>query len=128
MSKRNVIMIVEDEAILQDVYKLVLTNAGHKVHTANNGKEALDQLTKIKPNLVLLDIFMPVLDGIGFLRALDKSAYPEMRVVVCSNLSDTKVQKEVAGLGADDYVLKASLGPAELLKLVESVNDSVSAT
>lgn len=113
------ILIVEDEPMLQDVYNLVLTNQGHSVHIAGNGEEGLNLVKKVNPDIILLDVFMPILDGKEFLRNFDKSKYPKTRVIVCSNLSGSTVQHEVMELGADEYVLKASLGPAELIALVK---------
>lgn len=68
MSHPLVVLIVEDELVLQDVYKVVLTKNGFEVLTANNGAEGLEKLKQSKPSLVILDIFMPVMDGKDFLK------------------------------------------------------------
>ena len=62
------ILVVEDEHMLQEAYRHVLTFKGYPVHTASNGLEGLEQLRKVKPDIVLLDVLMPQLDGIGFLK------------------------------------------------------------
>ncbi len=61
MSSPKTVLIVEDEQVLQDVYKLVLTSGGYTLHTASNGVEGLEKIKQVKPDLVLLDIFMPEL-------------------------------------------------------------------
>lgn len=118
------ILIVEDEQILQDVYKLVLSSRGYTVHTANNGAEGLMQLAAVKPNVVLLDIFMPVMDGKEFMRNVDMSEYPDTRIIVYTNLSDTKTQEEMLELGASEFVLKSSMTPRDLLMLIEKVTSA----
>lgn len=123
MKKTISVLIVEDETVLQDVYKLVLSTAGYKVHTAGNGAEGLSLLKKTKPDLILLDIFMPVLDGKEFLKNFNKDDFPDTKIIVYSNLHDPETKKEVFQLGADDFVLKSDIGPADLISLVsEQVN------
>ncbi len=118
MTKPKTILIVEDEKVLQDVYKLILSTNGYTVLTANNGIEGLTTLRKAQPDLVMLDIFMPVMDGREFLRNIDKDQYPNTTIIVCSNTSDITIEEEVLVNGADKFVLKSSLAPQELLELV----------
>ena len=118
MSKKASVLIVEDEKILRDAYELILSTKGFDVLTAQNGVEGLAQLKKIRPAVMLLDIFMPVMDGQEVLRNLDKAEYPDTKIVVCSNLSDNAVIQEVLRNGADKFVLKSNLGPQEMVKLV----------
>jgi len=118
MSQQYRILIVEDEQILQDVYKLVLSTAGYKVYTADNGVEGLEQLKRHHPDLVLLDIFMPVMDGKEFLRNIDTGDHPSTKIVVYTNMFDKATENEMKSLGADDFVLKSSMGPGDLLQLV----------
>lgn len=114
----HTILLVEDEKVLQDVYKIVLTSKGYSVVTANNGLEGISQLKKHSPDIVLLDIFMPVMDGREFLRNIDLNDYPHTKVVVYSNLSDSKTITEMHELGADKFILKSSMTPMDLLNLV----------
>lgn len=119
MSKPLTILIVEDEIVLQDVYKLILSSAGHTVHTASDGVEGLKKISSVRPDVLLLDIFMPRMDGKEFLRNVDLADYPNTRVIVYSNLSDKATEEEVLGLGAHDFVLKSSMTPNDLLDLVK---------
>lgn len=118
MSRSTSVLIVEDEKVLRDVYELILTTNGCTVHTAQHGAEGLEQLKKHKPDIMLLDIFMPIMDGREVLKNLDKNEHPNIKIVVCSNLSDNKVIEEVLNNGADKFVLKSSLGPEELKALI----------
>ena len=115
------ILVVEDEKVLQDAYKMVLTFKGYTVHTANNGAEGLTQLAATKPDVVLLDIFMPFMDGKEFLRNMDTNDYPHTKIIVYTNLSDSETEAEMLGLGAYRLVLKSSMTPKDLLALIEEV-------
>lgn len=116
---KHTVLIIEDEVVLQDVYKLILTAGGYDVHTANNGAEGLSKIRAVKPDVVLLDLFMPQMDGKELLRNIDLSEHPHMRVIVYSNLSDKTTETEVINLGAHDFVLKSSMTPNDLLDLVK---------
>lgn len=120
MSKQQTVLIIEDEQILQDVYKLVLTTSGYTVHTADNGVEGLSAIKRVHPDLVLLDIFMPVMDGKEFLRNIDTGDFPKTKIIVYTNMYDKATEQEMKDLGADDFILKSSMGPDDLIKLVAS--------
>jgi len=116
-TKKASVLVVEDEIVLQDAYKLILESAGFQVHTASNGAKALSMVKDISPKLILLDIFMPVLDGRDFLKNLNKSELPDTKIIVFSNLSDSETQNDVLELGADGFILKSNIGPRDLINL-----------
>lgn len=118
MNKDHSVLIIEDEIILQDVYKLVLSMQGFQVHTANNGSEGIGMLKQHKPDVILLDIFMPVMDGIEFLQTVDLRAYPGLKIIVYTNLSDSNVQAQMLELGAHKFVLKSTMNPQDLISMV----------
>lgn len=115
------ILVVEDEMLLQESTKMILQSQGYNVSIAGDGLEAIAKLKSFKPNLVLLDYFMPRMDGKNFLENIDLEEYPDMKVVVTSNISDRSVVDELLRLGAHKYVLKASLSPTELLRVVDEM-------
>lgn len=116
------ILIVEDEQALQDAYSLLLTAKNYDVFQAANGKEALPILRSKKPDYILLDILMPVMGGIEFLKAARiPENHPKSKVLVLSNLSDRKTIDSVMRLGASKYLLKASTSPRELMDAIESL-------
>ncbi len=112
------ILIVEDELVLQEIYEIVLTNEGHDVTVASNGLEGLNALQEARPELILLDIFMPQMDGREFLRNFDRTAHPNTKIIVYTNLSDGKTKTEIMSLGADKFVVKSSLTPEQLAEMV----------
>lgn len=117
----TIVMIVEDEVLLQDVYKLVLETKGYKVFTANNGQEALDKISEVSPDVVLLDMLMPVMSGQKFMQTINRKDYPNTRIIVYTNLSDSAIEAEMLELGADRFILKSSMTPSDLVDLVETV-------
>jgi len=89
------------------------------VDTASNGKEALELCKDNTYDLVLLDLMMPVLDGMGFLKEAKLSVNsPKTRIVVMSNLSGGNEVKEALSLGAHRHAVKSDLGPADVMDIV----------
>ena len=125
MSKdsQSSILVVEDDQALNDAYKAILSSVGYNVETSFNGQEALDLLAggSFVPDVILLDLRMPVLDGVGFLREYKPKQHPETTVVVFSNYDSHKDIDEAYELGVDRYVLKARAAPKDLLHLIEGI-------
>ena len=115
------VLVVEDEGLLRDAYELVLKSQGFEVETAHNGEDALHKLKKKSPDIVLLDLFMPVMNGKEFLANINLDDYPQTKVIAYSNISDKTTEAEVLKLGAKKLVLKASTGPKDLIKLIQEV-------
>lgn len=120
-STKPQILIVEDEAGINEVYQIVLKGAGYSVRAAFNGQEALNLLNTIEPNVILLDLRMPKVDGLEFLRQYDLKKHPKVKVVILSNYDAENEIKEAHRLGASRYVLKAWSSPNELELLVKKV-------
>lgn len=115
------VLIVEDEKTLSDAYSTILQQAGHEVRTAHDGAEAITATEAEEPELILLDLRMPTMNGVEFLRTYDlKNKHPDVRVIVFSNYDMQDEIDEAYSLGADRYVLKAWASPKELLQLVDN--------
>ncbi len=119
--KTATVLIIEDEQILQDVYSLILGSKGYTVAVAENGAEGLTKMRAVKPDLILLDVLMPVMDGKEFLKNFDASEFPYTKIIAYTNLSDRQTQQEMVELGAMECVLKSSMTPEDLLNLVGQV-------
>jgi len=114
------ILIVEDNDILSNAYGLVLTHHGHVVESAHDGMKGLAQAKTFYPELILLDMLMPNLDGIGFLKAYDCiRKHPDVKIVLLTNINEESLVTQALDLGAQQYVLKAELAPKELVALVD---------
>jgi len=113
------ILIIEDEKPLRDAFTFLLTSEGFTVVAAENGKVGLEKLKAMKPDLVLLDVLMPVMNGLEFLeRARLPKKYPKVKALMLSNLSDPITLEEAQARGAVDVVLKADLSPTQLVAVV----------
>lgn len=121
--KPATILIVEDDIALNDAYRIILSATGeYEVTSAFNGKEALDAVAaQGDPDVILLDLRMPVMSGIEFLREFKPADHPKSTVVVFSNYDAHKDIDEAHMLGIDRYVLKARIAPRDLLHLVGGV-------
>jgi CheY-like chemotaxis protein len=114
------VLIIEDEKPLRDVYALILEHEGYKVKTAENGKVGLKHLKDFKPSLVLLDMLMPVMDGIHFLKTAKLPLnYPETKLIVISNLTDPINKQEAKQYGVSDSFVKVNLSPNQLAGIVK---------
>lgn len=112
------VLVVEDNKTLNHAYKLILQKEGFNVRVAYNGKEGLELTKLTEPSLILLDMLMPVMNGIDFLKKFKPAEHPDTTIIILSNLNeDSEVQKALK-LGAHKYILKASTSPQELIKHV----------
>lgn len=118
------ILIIEDDQLLSDAYTLILKKNGHDVATAFNGKEGLRKAASHKPDIILLDLLMPEMDGIEFLNKYNaKAKHPNVSVVILSNLGDDKKVEKALELGAYKYIVKAHAKPEELSMIVNHLVD-----
>lgn len=114
------LLIVEDDRFLANAYKLKLEQSGHEVMIAGNGQEAIDFLSKFSPDLILLDLVMPIKDGFTTLEELKKSSdWKTIPVVVLSSLSQKEDIDRAMGLGAMGYITKDHLSLEDLLARIE---------
>jgi len=121
--KRKKILVVEDEKVLNSAYQTILEKTGYDVRVAYDGNEALAVLKEYQPDIILLDLKMPNLDGIGFLREYKKQEPTERsKIVLFSNYDLQQEIDEAYNLGADKYVLKAWASPKDLIKLIEEIS------
>lgn len=118
--QNNSILIVEDDPELAEVYHTLLVQAGYDATVAHNGEDALRQTEERQPKLILLDLRMPVMDGVEFLEKYKlKENHPDVKVVVFSNYDMQDEIDDAYRLGAERYVLKAWASPKELLQIVK---------
>lgn len=115
------ILVVEDDQALQQAYSSVLQIEGFEVAVASDGVEALAKAEEFEPDLILLDMLMPNMDGITFLQRYQlKQKHPQVKVIVFSNVSvDYKIE-EAEMLGVDMYMMKSAFTPKDVvLKVLE---------
>ena len=114
----NHVLVVDDEPAIVEIVRDYLADAGYRVSTAHSGEEALRQVRSIRPDLIVLDLGLPGLDGLDVARTVRQSyRIPIIMLTARSDEADRVVGLE---LGADDYVVKP-FSPRELLARVRAV-------
>lgn len=112
MSSSSRILIIDDEAAVRNVVKMALANAGHSIAEAATGAEGLDKASSFHPNLIILDLGLPDLNGREVLKQL--RSWTTIPVIVLTVTDDEKTKVALLDSGADDYLTKP-FGPDELL-------------
>jgi two-component system, NarL family, nitrate/nitrite response regulator NarL len=120
MKKIKILMVDDHQLIMDGLISLLKSREDMLVAgMANNGREALQMLKIVEPDLVLMDIDMPVMNGIEALREI-KQTSPSTRVIILSMHEEAGMIKNLVALGADGYLLK-SCSQEELLRAIDSV-------
>ena len=123
--KKSRILIVEDEEILSTALSEELKTAGFEVFVGKDGIEGVEKATSEKPDLILLDLVMPRLDGIGALTQMRANpATKDIPVVILSNLSDSGKVSDALSLGAMDFLVKSNYRIEELVGKIKTVLDN----
>lgn len=120
------ILLVEDEKVLRDAFEILLKAQGkYEVDVAANGQEALDYCAVSTYDVILLDLMMPVLDGVGFLQKAGLvTRSPATRVVIMSNLSSGDELARAMKLGAHRNEVKSDLAPSDILAVIKQELDT----
>ena len=117
--KPPVILIIEDDERIQKFYSILFSAKGYKVESASDGVEGVDMATSLLPNLILLDVMMPKMNGLMVLQTLranpDTEATP---VVVLSNYMEPPLIQRALQLGAIEYVVKSQARPEQLVNAI----------
>jgi len=114
------ILLIEDEEIIISLLQRKLKNEGYEVIVAKHGKEGLEKMKIGKPDLILLDIVMPVMDGFGVLEEMNKSReLKKIPVVIISNSGQPFELDRAKALGIKDWLIKTEFDPIEVLDKVK---------
>ncbi len=116
------ILIVEDDKFLRDLLSARLRKEKDiEVSVAEDGEEGLKKIKEEKPNLVLLDLIMPGIDGFEVLKkAKEDEEIKNIKIIVLSNLGQEEEIKKALDLGAEDYLIKAHFTLEEILSKIRS--------
>src|SRR3989344_8990106 len=116
------VLIIEDEEALLSVLEHKLVHEGYKVSLARDGEQGLSQVKSMRPDVILLDILMPKLDGFGVLESLNADGtIPDLPVIIISNSGQPVEIDRALKLGARDYLVKAEFSPEEVVEKVHKI-------
>ena len=116
--KQKHVLVAEDEAFLLSMIRSLLTKHGVRVSTARDGQEAIDVIDKDPPDLLLLDLLMPNVDGFAVLQHRKKKRM-KFPVVVCSNLSDKNNIIKCDGFDVNEYLIKSDMDDDQIWNIAE---------
>lgn len=123
------ILIVEDDKDLNNAYSIILRNEGHEVAEAYDGKEALAKLEDFSPDLILLDLLMPVMGGLEFLQHYDlQKKHPDVKVLIFTNMENSPEVAEAYKLGVQRCIIKSWTAPHNLARVISDTLNQRSPT
>jgi len=118
--------LVEDDPDISNIYSLVLKKGGYNVETAMNGNEALTQVLSFQPDIILLDIMIPDIDGLTVLKTIRTAptySQTQPKVLVMSNLAKEDVKEQAKQYGAQGYVVKSNIVPSDLVSILQELQN-----
>lgn len=119
------LLIIEDEEIILELMRRKLIEEGYEVSVARNGEEGLKVMRQTKPNLILLDIVMPKIDGFGVMEEMGKDEdLKGIPVIIISNSGQPVDLDKARDLGAKDWLIKTEFDPQEVVdKVKKQINN-----
>ena len=120
--KKVKVAIIEDDIAIVQMYRTKFENEGYDVATAGDGVTGLELIESFQPDIVLLDLMMPNMNGLDVLGKL--RAQPggrEAKIVVLTNMGDTETATKVYKMAADDYIVKAEMTPKQVAERVKTL-------
>ncbi len=122
MENKKKILIVEDDMFIRDIYQVKFTQEGFEVVVAENGIVALEKMKDFFPDIILLDVMMPYLNGMETLRAIKaQEDLKHIPIMMLTNISEKENVIEGQELGVDSYLIKANFTPSEVVSKVKAL-------
>ncbi|HAM88335.1 TPA: response regulator [Candidatus Falkowbacteria bacterium] len=118
------VLLVEDDSFLREISSKKLTKEGYTVFEAVDGSQAIDGVKAIKPDIVLLDIILPAIDGFQVLNQIRTSTEEKIAkvpVIMLSNLGQDDDIKKAMDMGANDYLVKAHFTTEEIVAKIKKI-------
>ena len=114
------IAIIEDDSAIHQMYRMKFESEGFDVQLAGDGRSGVELVKKFRPDLVLLDMQMPEVDGLSALRIIRKEDWGKtVPVIILTNLGEEESPKELRSLGISGYIVKADLTPRQVVARVK---------
>lgn len=124
MSRKKV-LIIEDDKFLRSLIGKKLTNRGYETIEAVDGEDGAKKIKEERPDVILLDLILPGIDGFEVLsRAKKDKTTKSIPILVLSNLGQREDVEKALNLGAEDYLIKAHFTPREIVQKIESISDA----
>ena len=116
------ILIIEDDPFLSEMYMAKFSQSDFQVEVATDGKKGLEKIKTSKPDLILLDIVLPKMDGFEILKKVkEDSQLKKIPVILLTNLGQKNEVEKGLALGADEYIIKAHFTPTAVVTKVKEI-------
>jgi CheY-like chemotaxis protein len=116
------ILLVEDNTETRELYADILKESGHYVTMVTDGKEALVEISKNQYDLVLLDMMMPIVNGIQFLKQLKTiNLSKQPKIIILTNISHDHIIDDALENGADGFLMKSDMTPQQFISKIHEV-------
>ena len=114
------IAIIEDDPVISQMYRFKFEAAEFEVQLANNGKRGIEMVKTFQPDLILLDLQMPEMNGADALEIIRKNEWGKnIPVIILTNMGEEESPKKLRELGIHSYIVKANLTPSQVVKRVK---------
>jgi DNA-binding response OmpR family regulator len=115
------IAIIEDDQAISQMYRIKFEAENYTVETAENGELGFELVEKMRPDIVLLDLMMPIMTGEEMLAKLRATSWGKnIKVIILTNRGEQEIPDEVKQLGVDALILKADMTPRQVAELVKN--------
>ncbi len=121
MAEKKKIFLVEDDGFMIKILADKIRRSGFEVETADDGEKGLKKLETYKPDLILLDLIMPRIDGYEMLHRLKESQWKDIPVIALSNLGQKEEIDHAMELGAKGFMVKANFTTSEIIEKINSI-------
>lgn len=115
------ILIIDDDEFLLDMYCLKFKEGGFSVETGKSSIEAISKAEEFAPDIVLVDIVMPNVDGFEVIKSLKEKIGSQAKIIAFSNLDQKESIDKAFSMGADDFIKKSDYTPSEVFKKVKKI-------
>jgi DNA-binding response OmpR family regulator len=120
------VLIIEDDPLIKDLYRMALANADYVVETAESAEEAYSKLTTFHPDFIFLDVMLPGTSGLEILKELrsnEEHGCIKTSIVILTNLAQRSVADFAMENGADGFIIKADMLPKDLPNVIVSLQE-----
>jgi DNA-binding response OmpR family regulator len=115
------IVIVEDDSAISQMYSIKFEAEGYQVQSAENGKLGLELIEKMRPDIVLLDLMMPEMNGDQVLAAIRKTDWGKnLKVIILTNMGEQEAPEILKSLNVSAFIVKADMTPKQVAELVKA--------
>ena len=115
------IAIIEDDSVISQMYRMKFEADGFDVQIANNGRDGVELVKEQVPDIVLLDLQMPIMNGDEALKKIRSENWGKtVPVMILTNLGEEEAPKDIRSLGIESYIVKADLTPRQVIERVKT--------